>query len=179
MVLQAPQHRFKTSRTKLHPSIHRTTAKCCNETQTTKFSSWWPNIPPVMKIAADRNVKESLKRCLKTILQLVELDVIELWTRGQNGFSLHYIYRNDIPNSSDCNRSGPNDEESIKLCEKSIDSTDGFFFTVSKVDPRFSSRICLHLPRENVNADVFFVGYSTESRQVIPWNIIELPNCAF
>jgi hypothetical protein len=122
-----------------------------------------------MKIATDRNVKESLKQCLRTILQLVELDVIELWTRGQNGFSLHYIYRIDLPNS-DCNRSGPNDEESKRLCEKSIDSPDGFFFTVSKVDPRFISRICLHLPRENVNADVFFVGYSTESRQVSSWD---------
>lgn len=118
-----------------------------------------------MKIATERNVKESLKQCLRTILQLVELDVIELWTRGQNGFSLHFIHRIDVPNN-DCNRSGSNDEESKKMCEKSIDSPDGFFFTVGKVDPRFTSRICLHLPRENVTSDVFFVGYSSESRQV-------------
>lgn len=118
-----------------------------------------------MKIVTDRNVKESLKQCLRTILQLVELETIELWTKGQNGLSLHYIYRSELVNG-DCNRSAQNDEESKRLCEKSIDSPDGFFFTINKSDPRFTSRICLHLPRENVNTDVFFVGYSAESRQV-------------
>lgn len=123
-----------------------------------------------MRALVNKTGKESLKQCFTTIKQLLELDVVELWTKGQNGFGMHYVYRGE--KNIDCNRSDSNDEESKNLCEKSMESQDGFFYTDSKNclvkdESRFKSRICFHLPRDNVNTDVFIVGYSVEPKQVI------------
>jgi hypothetical protein len=125
-----------------------------------------------MRTIADKIVKENLKNCFKSILQLIDLDVVELWTRNQNGFSLLYICRGELCNR-DCNRTVLNDEISKKLCAKSMESLDGFYLQDSKNSVindglRYHTRISFHLPRDNLNSDVFIVGYAAELRQVIP-----------
>lgn len=117
-----------------------------------------------MRIVADKIIKENLKNCLKSILQLVDLDVVEMWSRNQNGFSLLYICRGDMFNR-DCNRTALNDEISKKLCAKSMESLDGFYVKESK-NSALNSMISFHLPRDTLNSDVFIVGYAAESRQV-------------
>ena len=113
--------------------------------------------------------ENSLKQCFITIIQLVELDVVEIWTRGQKGLSVRYIYRGNFPNS-DSKRFVFNENESKNLIEKSM-SRDTFYFTDSRNDvttdeKNFMSRICFHLPAQNVTTDVFFVGYSVGITQV-------------
>lgn len=113
--------------------------------------------------------ENSLKQCFRTIIQLVELDVVEIWTRGQKGLSVRYIYRGNFPNS-DSKRFVFNENESKNLIEKSM-SRDTFYFTDSRNDvttdeKNFMSRICFHLPAQNVTTDVFFVGYSVGITQV-------------
>lgn len=125
-----------------------------------------------MRTIADKIVKENLKSCFKSILQLIDLDVVELWTRNQNGFSLLYICRGEQSNR-ECNRTVLNDEISKKLCAKSMESFDGFYVQDSKNSViadglRYNSRISFHLPRDNLNSDVFIVGYAAELRQVSP-----------
>lgn len=126
-----------------------------------------------MRTIADKIVKENLMNCFKSILQLIDLDVVELWTRNQNGFSLLYICRGEELCNRDCNRTVLNDEVSKKLCAKSMESLDGFYVQDTKSSVindglRFNSRISFHLPRDNLNSDVFIVGYAAELRQVIP-----------
>jgi hypothetical protein len=118
---------------------------------------------------AVKDADSGLKQCFRTILQLIDLDIVELWTRGQKGLSVRYIYRGNFPNA-DSKRFSFNENESKKLIEKTM-SRDTFYFTNSKDDTatddkNFMSRICFHLPAHNVTTDVFFVGYSVGLTQV-------------
>ena len=118
---------------------------------------------------AVKDAESSLKQCFRTILQLIELDIVELWIRGQKGLSVRYIYRGNFPNN-DSKRFSFNESESKKLIEKSM-TRDTFYFTSNKSDlstneKNFSSRVCFHLPAQNVSTDVFLVGYSVGVIQV-------------
>jgi hypothetical protein len=118
---------------------------------------------------AVKDADSGLKQCFRTILQLIDLDIVELWTRGQKGLSVRYIYRGNFPNA-DGKRFSFNENESKKLIEKTM-SQDAFYFTNSKDDiatddKNFMSRICFQLPAQNVTTDVFIVGYSVGLTQV-------------
>ena len=118
---------------------------------------------------AVKDNESSLKQCFRTIIQLLELDVVELWTRGQKGLSVRYIYRGNFPNS-DSKRFVFNENKSKNLIQKSM-SRDTFYFTDSRNDvttdeKNFMSRICFHLPAQNATTEIFFVGYSVGITQV-------------
>ena len=121
-------------------------------------------------VTARKEIKVNLNHCLLSISQLVDLDVIELWTRGQNGLMLHHKYKAD-PISTSNVRSICNSYESKDLCEMSLASPNGFHSEDSAdtllVEVHFMSAVAFHLPRDNSNTDIFIVGYSMSFNTVI------------
>lgn len=126
----------------------------------TLSQSMVPSTKP-LQVKGDRT---AMNQCFLMISQLLDLHLIELWTKGLNGLTLQHSYKADLSYRS----TSRNEDESKGLCEKSLTSPNNFYSTscCPTLDSRLKSSVSFHLPRDNTNTDVFIVGYSTISDQV-------------
>ena len=129
----------------------------------------WRHFPSQARVMAVKDTENNLKQCFRTILQVMELDIVELWTRGQKGLFVRYIYRGNFPDG-DSKRFSFNENESRNLIQKTM-SQHTFYFTngtsdSTTDDENFLSRVCFTLPAQNITIDAFIVGYSVGFTQV-------------
>lgn len=113
--------------------------------------------------------KGILNQHFLTLSQLINLDLIELWTKGLNGLVLQHSYKADMIHCGNALTTTNNDESKC-LCEFAQASPNNFYSKVASGtttgERNFHSSIGFHLPRDNTNTDVFIVGYSLLNNDV-------------
>ena len=114
---------------------------------------------------------EAVERCLSTLAKVVGFHIVELWVNDSDGFSLFQVYTDweaASQHKDDVMGFHLGQEESItsrNLCKRALNSKHGFFWQAKRVEivhPKipYHAAVAIHLPRDNINSDVYVCAYS-------------------
>ena len=108
---------------------------------------------------------------MRTICNIVGLHMMEMWTHSRDGFVLIQTYVDERSMSDHVNllsryHSGELDNvTSRSICKRAMQSKHGFYWC-AKQHKRLATglpihtAIAIHISRDNINTDVFLVGFS-------------------
>ena len=114
----------------------------------------------------------AVKKCFETMVNVLGLHVVELWTQDSDGFGLCDVYVDESSMTKNCiermamyHHGSLENKTSRNLCKRAMKAKHGFYW-ISKNDKRLHpefrlhTAICFHLPRDNISTDTFVVAYS-------------------
>ena len=114
---------------------------------------------------------EAVEQCMRTVCNIVGLQVMEMWTHSRDGFVLIQTYVDACSMSDHVNllsryHLGELDNvTSRSICKRAMQSQHGFYWC-AKQHKRLATglpihtSIAIHISRDNINTDVFLVGFS-------------------
>jgi hypothetical protein len=115
----------------------------------------------------------AVTKCLVALAGVMNMDVIELWTHGENGFVLLQTHVNEssmADHSALISTFHSGEIENVtsrNLCVRAMQSKHGFYWLAKKykrIHPEIPlhTAVCVTLPRDNINTDVFLITYSLQ-----------------
>jgi hypothetical protein len=132
----------------------------------------------------------AVAKCLSALAGVMNMDVIELWTHGQDGFVLiqTYVNENSLANHtaliSTFHSGEVENVTSRNLCVRALQSKHGFYWLAKKhkrihEEIPLHTAVCITLPRDNINTDVFLITYSLQYIKVLTTHLSTLRQTLF
>jgi hypothetical protein len=121
----------------------------------------------------------AVEKCLDTLSTVVGFQIVEMWVRERQGFSLIHTFvdgNNELIQPyagavSEYHKGTRKNVLARKICRRLLKSSDGFCWFASDTKPMnphvpVRTAIGFHVPRENGDGDVFIIIYSLEVVEV-------------
>jgi hypothetical protein len=125
------------------------------------------------------DVSSAVEKCLGTLSTVVGFQIAEMWVHEPRGLSLIHTFVDGSdhlirPYASAVSEYHTGARKNIlarKICRRLLKSRDGFCWFASDTKPMnphvpVQTAIGFHVPRENIDADVFVIIYSLEVVEV-------------
>jgi hypothetical protein len=159
------------------------------------------------EVSAAEGIQSAVGSCFSSLCNVVGWDVGELWSLGPNSLSLLHVFVSEIdtfPQTTagtaqekmlsayvsiinEYHSGARQNRASRSLCKRALRSRRGFYWRCSKrssvvdSDVPFRSAMAFHMPRDNINGDVFIVLFSLKYLSVrsFVWPLLFLSSLSY